>query len=150
MGNEALPSAGWFATSTRSSGDGGRRWISGAPTTSRLSVIASRTHPPWVLRELRGGYYARVMRELKMGGRERERRTTDTREGEHAEGPGNWSYEDEDVDITKQSLLILTLDAAIQDPRCRTTALRRVTEKCSRSFEQLDFDFFVDTPGRGI
>ncbi|KAI0440006.1 hypothetical protein F4803DRAFT_578099 [Xylaria telfairii] len=82
--------------------------------------------PPWVLRELRG-YYARVMGELKRGSGVRR----------------------DDVDVTKQSLLALTLDAAIRDPRCRVVVLRRVMEKCSRPFEELDFDFFVEVLGEG-
>ncbi|KAI0487448.1 hypothetical protein F4859DRAFT_510017 [Xylaria cf. heliscus] len=95
--------------------------------------------PPWVLRELRG-YYARVMRELKMSG--------SGREGGGG-GSRNKRHEDADVDVTKQSLLALTLDAAIRDPRGRSAALRRVLQRCSRRFEQFDFDFFVDTLGEG-
>ncbi|KAI0532487.1 hypothetical protein GGR58DRAFT_177739 [Xylaria digitata] len=111
--------------------------------------------PPWVLRELRG-FYASVVGELKGGERGRQRRRkgqerTDTMRGEGARDEDEDDFhEDVDVDITKQSLLTLTLDAAIRDPRCRTAALRRVLEKCSRSFEELDFDFFVDTLGKGF
>ncbi|TGJ84786.1 hypothetical protein E0Z10_g3995 [Xylaria hypoxylon] len=100
--------------------------------------------PPWVLRELRG-FYARVVGELK--GEERERERTDMMGGKGV-GDEDENYGD-DVDVTKQSLLTLTLDAAIRDPRCRTAALRRVLEKCSRSFEELDFDLFVDILGEG-
>ncbi|KAF2970928.1 hypothetical protein GQX73_g2642 [Xylaria multiplex] len=106
--------------------------------------------PPWVLRELRG-FYASVMGELKRGKRRRERRRVRKKqEGTDAIRVEAVGGEDVDVDITKQSLLTLTLDTAIRDPRCRTAALRRVLEKCSRSFEELDFDLFVDTLGKGF
>lgn len=92
--------------------------------------------PPWVLGELRR-YYVRVMGELKRG------------RGETQDGVRSGDDVD-DINITKQSLLALTLDAAIQDPRCRIAVLRRVMEKFSRSFEELDFDFFVDALGEGF
>jgi hypothetical protein len=109
--------------------------------------------PPWTLAELRK-YYARVVQELK---RKRKRRREEGVQGgtgalerrDAASDTADRNGEDDSVDITKQSLLTLTLDAAIRDPRRRTAALRRVMEKCSRSFEELDFDFFVDTLGGG-
>ncbi|KAI0908335.1 hypothetical protein F4823DRAFT_640228 [Ustulina deusta] len=92
------------------------------------------------------------------GGRARERETgrAEKRQegkrmfgGEDVDEAGQEKCEGADVDVTKQSLLTLTLDAAIRDPRCRTAALRRLLEKCSRPFEELDFDFFVDSLGEG-
>ncbi|KAI0118433.1 hypothetical protein GGR51DRAFT_499584 [Nemania sp. FL0031] len=111
--------------------------------------------PPWVLRELRG-YYTRIIRELKLEGNGTQR-GMDTTQGGYASNAGDGNREgfdadvdvDVDVDITKQSLLTLTLDAAIRDPRRRTAALRRLLEKCSRSFEELDFGFFIDNLGNG-
>ncbi|KAI0419530.1 hypothetical protein F5X98DRAFT_384354 [Xylaria grammica] len=112
--------------------------------------------PPWVLRELRE-FYTGVVKELKGGPRGSDKRKTvrtRTREGGGVGGVDDDvdrenSNGDDTTDITKQSLLALTLDAAIRDPRCRTAALRRVLEKCSRSFEELDFDYFVETLGEG-
>ncbi|KAI1424606.1 hypothetical protein F5Y12DRAFT_442294 [Xylaria sp. FL1777] len=112
--------------------------------------------PPWVLRELRE-FYASVIWELKRAeDRGRERRTTKKGQkgkriirGEDVNDAEDEIYEDVDVDVTKQSLLTLTLDAAIRDPRYRTATLRRLLEKCSRSFEELDFDYFVNTLGEG-
>ncbi|KAI2470140.1 hypothetical protein F4781DRAFT_391881 [Annulohypoxylon bovei var. microspora] len=79
---------------------------------------------PWVLRELRDEY-AGIIQELKGG-----------KTGVH-------------VDVTKQSLMALSLNTAVRDPRCRTAILRRVLEKCSRAAEEFDFDLIVDVLGRG-
>jgi hypothetical protein len=100
---------------------------------------------PWVLRELRE-YYVHTITELKATG--------SSREGVRRGGEKNKkSYSREDVlnniDVTRQSLLTLTLDAAIRDPRCRSSVLRRILEKCSRRFEELDFEQFVDELGKG-
>ncbi|KAI1170421.1 hypothetical protein F4777DRAFT_119352 [Nemania sp. FL0916] len=106
--------------------------------------------PPWVLRELRA-YYARVVRELKVGGRQDAQAELGTMDGDSIRSGQDRHAKavDVEVDMTRQSLLALTLDAAIRDPRRRTAALRRVMERCSRSFEPLDFDYFVDTLGEG-
>ena len=118
--------------------------------------------PPWVLRELRA-FYANVVRELKEGGEKgkegerqkgegREREVTGDKKANDHNNAGNENHEDDgyvEVDITKQSLLTLTLDAVIRDPRCRASTLRRLLEKCSRPLEELDFDYFVDTLGEG-
>jgi hypothetical protein len=93
-----------------------------------------------VLRELRD-YYANAVCELKKGKR---RKISEDRK----RNPPGVVETEADVDITKQSLLTLTLDAAIRDPRCRAAILRRVMEKCTRSFEELSFDFFVHTLGQ--
>ncbi|KAI0169734.1 hypothetical protein GGR52DRAFT_592295 [Hypoxylon sp. FL1284] len=77
---------------------------------------------PWVLRELRDEY-AGIMQGL------REQR------GEHV---------DVDVDVTRQSLLALSLDAAARDPRCKSAVLRRVLEKCSRPTEEFSFGRLVE------
>ncbi len=158
LGNEALPR--WLV---RDFDPFIWRW---RPTADfwRPSHVAPECNrfedPPWELSELRG-FYASVVRELKrgeQGGRARERETG--RAGKRQEGKRMFGGEDvdeagqekcegADVDVTKQSLLTLTLDAAIRDPRCRTAALRRLLEKCSRPFEELDFDFFVDSLGEG-
>ncbi|KAK5633916.1 hypothetical protein RRF57_009630 [Xylaria bambusicola] len=107
--------------------------------------------PPWVLRELRE-FYASVVREERERQKRKMRkiRVTGHENAYHQnENSGDENDGDVDIDITKQSLLTLTLDAAIRDPRCRAPALRRLLEKCSRPFEELDFDFFVDTLGEG-
>ncbi|OTA87556.1 hypothetical protein M434DRAFT_81203 [Hypoxylon sp. CO27-5] len=83
-----------------------------------------REDAPWVLRGLRDEY-ADIVGELK-----RERRNAE-------------------VNVTKQSLLALSLDAAVKDPRCRTAVLRRILEKCSRMSEEFDFDRIVEVLGRG-
>ncbi|KAI0838207.1 hypothetical protein F5Y06DRAFT_303910 [Hypoxylon sp. FL0890] len=89
---------------------------------------------PWVLRELRDEY-ADIIQELKRERRDRDGDfTTDVRR---------------EVDVTKQSLLALSLDAAVRDPRCRTAVLRRILEKCSRMTEEFDFDRIVEVLGRG-
>jgi hypothetical protein len=126
LGNEALPR--WLV---RDFNPFAWRWQPAADFWRRNHVQPEGNRfedPPWVLQELRE-YYANTVRVLK--------RKSGT------------SHDDEDVDLTRQSLLTLTLDAAIRDPRCRIAALRRVMEKCSRSFEELNFDMFVDTLGEG-
>ncbi|KAI1320429.1 hypothetical protein F5Y16DRAFT_84041 [Xylariaceae sp. FL0255] len=76
---------------------------------------------PWVLRALREDY-VQMVRELK---------------GDHDKDAG--------LTTTSQSLLALSLDAAIRDPRCRTAVLRRVLEKCSRALEEpLSLESLVD------
>ncbi|CAJ2503866.1 Uu.00g112600.m01.CDS01 [Anthostomella pinea] len=102
---------------------------------------------PWVLRELRDAYVEVVGRLKSAGkgggddggreGREEEPRDRD-REGERVH-----------VNVTRQSLLALSLDAAARDPRCRTAVLRRVLEKCSRSFGEFDFERLVGILGDG-
>ncbi|KAI1818557.1 hypothetical protein GGS20DRAFT_192318 [Poronia punctata] len=82
-------------------------------------LVFSSSDPAWVLPELRE-YYVTVIKEL--GG---------------------------DVNVTRQSLLTLTLDAAIRHPGCRLGVLRGFMDKCSRAFEELDFEWFVDTLGEG-
>ncbi|KAI1779407.1 hypothetical protein F4818DRAFT_438180 [Hypoxylon cercidicola] len=79
---------------------------------------------PWVLRELRDEY-AKIIRGLKK------------------EKGGGMDANDE-VDVTKQSLLALSLDAAVRDPRCRTAVLRRILDKCSRTSEGFDFGYIVE------
>ncbi|KAI1079604.1 hypothetical protein F5B20DRAFT_590463 [Whalleya microplaca] len=102
---------------------------------------------PWVLKELREEY-VEIMRELKgdtrgdgAGGGSSGATTKGSRDGS--------DKEHEDIDVTKQSLLTLSLDTAVRDPRCRSAILRRILEKCSRQFEQLDFDQFVEMLGEG-
>ncbi|KAI1122829.1 hypothetical protein F5Y10DRAFT_286737 [Nemania abortiva] len=160
LGNEALPR--WLV---RDFDPFVWRWRP-APDFWRAShVLPGRSQfedPPWVLRELRG-YYVRTVQALKTEreeraksqerGREQAWGGVDIMKREEAHHTGNGNREgfdvDADVDITKQSLLTLTLDAAIRDPRCRTAVLRRLMGKCSRSFEELDFGLFVDTLGNG-
>ncbi|KAI1397701.1 hypothetical protein F4819DRAFT_71176 [Hypoxylon fuscum] len=84
---------------------------------------------PWVLRELRDEY-AKILRGL---GQENGR-DADMNAG---------------LDVTKQSLLTLNLDAAVRDPRCRVAVLRRILEKCSRASEEFDFNKIVETLGDG-
>ncbi|KAI1495942.1 hypothetical protein F5X99DRAFT_94794 [Biscogniauxia marginata] len=128
---------------------------------------------PWTLRELRGRYVqiiARLKGEKRSGRRTAqesgdggERRESNSGQGDDDGvdvlvglegevevnfGEGKGEKKDE-VNVTKQSLLALTLDAAVRDPRCRIAALRRVLEKCSRSFEEFDFNHFVETLGDG-
>ncbi|KAI0522295.1 hypothetical protein F5B22DRAFT_643315 [Xylaria bambusicola] len=150
LGNEALPR--WlvrdfnpFVWGWEPAADFWRLDQHDAPACNRFE------DPPWVLRELRG-FYASAMCEERERHKRKVRKTHVT-EGEDAD-PQNDNSGDEDngnvdTDITKQSLLTLTLDAAIRDPRCRVSVLRRLLEKCSRPFEELDFDFFVDTLGEG-
>ncbi|KAI3320754.1 hypothetical protein HD806DRAFT_216730 [Xylariaceae sp. AK1471] len=146
LGNEALPR--WLV---RDFNPFAWRWQPAADFWRKNHVPPECNRfedPPWVLRELRD-YYANAVRELK---KKRGKRRTPPR-GVKAGAPGEEQADVggnyEEVDVTKQSLLTLTLDAAIRDPRCRTAALRRVMEKCSRSFEELDFDLFVETLGEG-
>lgn len=82
---------------------------------------------PWALRELRDEY-VRMIQELS------------------SDGDG---YVDADTNTytTKQSLLALSLDMAVRDPRCRTAILRRILEKCSSRFEVFDFDQIVEVLG---
>ncbi|KAI4866305.1 hypothetical protein F4820DRAFT_417173 [Hypoxylon rubiginosum] len=80
---------------------------------------------PWVLRELRDEY-ANIMRDLK-----REK-------GLHTDA-------EEEVDVTKQSLVALSLDAAARDPRCKSAVLRRILDKCSRASEEFDFGSIVES-----
>ncbi|KAI0379163.1 hypothetical protein F5Y04DRAFT_283250 [Hypomontagnella monticulosa] len=84
---------------------------------------------PWVLRELRDRY-VKIIQELN----------------KEAGGYAG-AYEDADVYITKQSLLALSLDMAVRDPRCRAAILRRILEKCSSRFEVFDFDQVVEALG---
>ncbi|KAI2779857.1 hypothetical protein F4815DRAFT_493743 [Daldinia loculata] len=83
---------------------------------------------PWILKELRDEYVG-VIRALK------EKR-----------GDIEGSV---DMDVTKQSLLALSLRTAARDPRCRAAILRRILEKCSRPSEEFDFDRIVDVLGDG-
>ncbi|KAI6088398.1 hypothetical protein F4821DRAFT_277151 [Hypoxylon rubiginosum] len=78
---------------------------------------------PWVLRELRDEY-VKIMRSLKKE---------------------KGSYGEADVDVTKQSLLALSLDAAARDPRCKSAVLRRILDKCSRASEVFDFGRIVES-----
>ncbi|KAI0018073.1 hypothetical protein F4780DRAFT_559353 [Xylariomycetidae sp. FL0641] len=97
----------------------------GATSSSTSRSACNRFEdPPWVLRDLREVYVKEVKKVEEVGGGKRE--------GE-----------------TRSSLLALSLAAAAHDPRCRTAVLRRLLEKCSRSFEELDFDGFVDTLAEG-
>ncbi|KAI2617059.1 hypothetical protein GGR54DRAFT_607945 [Hypoxylon sp. NC1633] len=84
---------------------------------------------PWVLAELRDEY-ARIIQGLKKN------------KGRAPDGS-------EDVNVTKQSLLTLSLDTAARDPRCRTAILRRILRKCSRMAEQFNFDQIVELLGDG-
>jgi len=143
LGNEALPR--WLA---RDFNPFLWRWQPAAELWRGLCVPTEANQSedsPWVLRELRD-YYADTITELKATGTSR----GEVRRGERKKKK---SYGREDVfsgvDITRQSLLTLTLDAAIRDPRCRSSVLRRVLEKCSRRFEELDFERFVGELGEG-
>ncbi|KAI1100988.1 hypothetical protein F4804DRAFT_26097 [Jackrogersella minutella] len=97
----------------------------------------SREDAPWVLRELRGEYAA-VIRDLKERGI-----------GVFTDAPIVVDEDWDVVDVTKQSLLALSLDTAVRDPRCRSAILRRILEKCSRTTEEFDFDGIVEVLGRG-
>ncbi|KAI0849879.1 hypothetical protein F5Y00DRAFT_260984 [Daldinia vernicosa] len=88
---------------------------------------------PWILKELRDEY-AGVLRALK---KERGKKGDRDIEGSV------------DVDVTKQSLLALSLRTAARDPRCRTAVLRRILEKCSRPSEEFDFERIIDVLGSG-
>ncbi|KAI8632985.1 hypothetical protein F5Y19DRAFT_336171 [Xylariaceae sp. FL1651] len=161
LGNEALPR--WLV---RDFNPFLWRWRPAADFWRRNHVPPECNRfedPPWVLRELRESY-ARAVRELKRRKRSKDDETgpgewqgnanekcatPDARADVRERHDGDEGNDIEGVDLTMQSLLTLTLDAAIRDPRCRTAALRRVLEKCSRSFEELDFDFFVETLGKG-
>ncbi|KAI1359109.1 hypothetical protein F5Y08DRAFT_88107 [Xylaria arbuscula] len=155
IGNEALPS--WLV---RDFNPFVWRWKPDAEY-SRTNHVRPECHrfedSPWELRELRA-FYASTVRELKEGSEKRKQEDSQKREGRERnvakeEVVDNHDHgrdgEYGDFDITKQSLLTLTLDAAIRDPRVRALALRRLLEKCSRSFEEFDFDYFVDTLGKG-
>ncbi|KAI0119102.1 hypothetical protein F4814DRAFT_446909 [Daldinia grandis] len=83
---------------------------------------------PWILKELRDEYVG-VIRALK-----------------EERGDIEQSV---DIDVTKQSLLALSLRTAARDPRCRTAVLRRILEKCSRPSEEFDFERIVDVLGSG-
>ncbi|KAI1092169.1 hypothetical protein F5B19DRAFT_455839 [Rostrohypoxylon terebratum] len=80
---------------------------------------------PWLLRELRDQYASIINAEQLKRGIDRE------------------------VDLTKQSLMSLSLNTAVRDPRCRAAILRRILEKCSRTSEKFDFDHIIDVFGRG-
>ncbi|RYP69970.1 hypothetical protein DL771_005761 [Monosporascus sp. 5C6A] len=97
-------------------------------------------NPPWILAELRDAYVD-IIRRLK-----REKAAS----GTGVRGATTRGDDQRDVDVTRQSLLALSLDEAVRDPRCRSAVLRRVLEKCSARFEEpLDYEFFVDVLGRG-
>ncbi|RYP66214.1 hypothetical protein DL770_008847 [Monosporascus sp. CRB-9-2] len=96
--------------------------------------------PPWVLAELRDAYVD-IVRRLK-------RETAAS--GTGARGVMARGVYQRDVDVTRQSLLALSLDEAVRDPRCRGAVLRRVLEKCSTRFEEpLEYEYFVDVLGCG-
>ncbi|KAI5917274.1 hypothetical protein F4810DRAFT_718054 [Camillea tinctor] len=117
------------------------RWRPGRPTLGLGAGVKSGAEEddeesnrfedaPWTLRELRNEYVDIVKRmkaeDGEKGGRERE----------------------EEINVTRQSLLALTLDDAVRDPRCRAAALRRVLDKVSRGtsaspLEDFDFDDLV-------
>ncbi|OTA56856.1 hypothetical protein K449DRAFT_399248 [Hypoxylon sp. EC38] len=139
LGNEALPS--WLV---RDFNPFVWRWkpapefwtITRGSDRQEGSEGGCREDAPWVLRGLRDEY-ADIVGELK-----RERRSRDGGLSADADG-------DVEVNVTKQSLLALSLDAAVKDPRCRTAVLRRILEKCSRMSEEFDFDGIVEVLGRG-
>ncbi|KAI1453040.1 hypothetical protein F4805DRAFT_462169 [Annulohypoxylon moriforme] len=95
---------------------------------------------PWLLRELRDEYAA-IIQQLKrgaLGG------NVDNSIGINIDTDG-----DGDVNLTKQSLMALSLSTAIGDPRCRSAILRRILDKCSRTSERFHFDQIVNILGRG-
>ncbi|KAI0595236.1 hypothetical protein F4775DRAFT_605159 [Biscogniauxia sp. FL1348] len=94
--------------------------------------------PPWTLRELRNKYVDIVGRV---------KAEEDGGEGE-GEGERERDGEEGEINVTRQSLLALTLDVAARDPRCRAAALRRILDKVSRGpsaspLEDFDFDELV-------
>ncbi|RYP26810.1 hypothetical protein DL768_011528 [Monosporascus sp. mg162] len=96
--------------------------------------------PPWAPAELRDAYVD-IVRRLK---REKTASGTGVR---GATARGNYQR---NVDVTRLSLLALSLDEAVRDPRCRGAILRRVLEKCSTRFEEpLEYEYFVDVLGCG-
>lgn len=138
LGNEALPR--WLV---RDFNPFAYRWTPAISISSRgrVDVVGGNRDgrggpvedPPWVLAELRG-VYADILRGLK----------SKRREGRKIGG-----IESRDGYITCQSLLRLTLDEAVRDPRWRSAVLRRMLQKCSRQFETLDYDRIVDVLGSG-
>ncbi|KAI0110972.1 hypothetical protein F4776DRAFT_355043 [Hypoxylon sp. NC0597] len=104
--------------------------------------VFGREDAPWVLRGLRDEY-ADIVQEMK---REQQGRDGGLNRdgGVHVDADA-----DAKVNVTKQSLLALSLDAAVKDPRCRTAVLRRILAKCSRMSEEFDFDRIVEVLGRG-
>ncbi|XXH05852.1 hypothetical protein Hte_012292 [Hypoxylon texense] len=137
VGNEALPR--WlvrdfnpFVWHWHPPAESWRRKNSAAATASEEEAPGKKEKKksnrledaPWVLRELRDEY-ARIMRDLK-----REK-------GYHVDA--------EVVDVTKQSLVALSLDAAARDPRCKSAVLRRILDKCSRASEEFDFGRVVES-----
>ncbi|KAK7752502.1 hypothetical protein SLS62_005470 [Diatrype stigma] len=154
LGNEALPrwlvrdfnpfSYGWtpevLASSVggrvviTSGGDGGLRLPQLQQATT---VVVHPEDPPWMLAELRS-MYADIIQGLK-------------RDGQSQKSAGRANIKTNslalDVNIARQSLLALTVDAAVRDPRCRAAVLRRLLQKCSRQFEPLDYDAIVDVLG---
>ncbi|KAI1489609.1 hypothetical protein F5X96DRAFT_695670 [Biscogniauxia mediterranea] len=100
--------------------------------------------PPWTLRELRKKYVD-IVEKIKA---EQEEEEKDGEEGEGDGGGGRGDREEGEINVTRQSLLALTLDVAARDPRCRAAALRRVLDKVSRGpsaspLEDFDFDELV-------
>ncbi|KAH9888655.1 hypothetical protein F4778DRAFT_402501 [Xylariomycetidae sp. FL2044] len=165
MGNEAFPR--WlvrdynpFLWRWRPAPDFWRRGHK-APEENRFE------DPPWVLRELRETY-VKILGKLKAEESARPTRLSQLgrsdgsdgsrrEDAEGKEGPSagrSWKRDNDVADagglnITMQSLLTLSLDAAVRDPRCRVAVLRRILEKCSPAYEELSFDGIVEKLGRG-
>ncbi|KAI0886123.1 uncharacterized protein GGS22DRAFT_124597 [Annulohypoxylon maeteangense] len=89
---------------------------------------------PWLLREMRDEYAA-IIQQLK-------------RRGSDIDGDIGGDIGGE-MNLTKQSLMALSLNTAARDPRYRTAILRRILEKCSRTSEEFNFDQIVSVLGRG-
>ncbi|RYP35136.1 hypothetical protein DL767_003913 [Monosporascus sp. MG133] len=149
VGNEALPRwlvrdfnpfvYGWRPTAAAAGLGLGPVAASDAPGEGGRSGSYPED-PPWVLAELRDAYVDIVGR-LK---RDKAASATGVR------GAATRAVYQRDIDVTRQSLLALSLDEAVRDPRCRGAVLRRVLEKCSARFEEpLEYEYFVDVLGCG-
>ncbi|KAI1800894.1 hypothetical protein F4811DRAFT_556401 [Daldinia bambusicola] len=101
---------------------------------------------PWVLKELRDEYVG-IIRRLKKESKDKR----DNKDYENNESSGDLREGEENVNtnVTKQSLLALSLHTAVKDPRCRTAILKRILEKCSRPSEEFDYDRIVGILGSG-
>ncbi|KAI1263891.1 hypothetical protein F5Y18DRAFT_119477 [Xylariaceae sp. FL1019] len=109
---------------------------------------------PWVLRELREFYVQAIQGTSEtddMGQRclQRERSSAMELERRNQQCRDHRITRHSRADITTQSLLALSLDAAIRDPRCRIPILRHLLQKCSRASETFTFDEIVQTFGQG-
>ncbi|KAI0147553.1 hypothetical protein GGR57DRAFT_255265 [Xylariaceae sp. FL1272] len=105
---------------------------------------------PWTLRELREFYVQTIRGRSEIDNMsQREWNLAMDRKRRNRAGQEHRVASHNMADMTAQSLLALSLDTAIRDPRCRIAILRHLLQKCSPSSEMFAFDEIVPTLGRG-